>query len=323
MRRESGKIKVLVVDDPRLDGVSWWRNARPFAALDKLYGDALDIKQVTEAVDVRELMTADVVVRFRPTTKNAYDFLQVCKELGCKLILDVDDDLWHVPPTHPVFGDFLEFRERLADIYALADAIWVSTEHLLYSTDCLDRGEVMQNAVLEEELPERPLPYKGIAAWRGNDIQVSDITSDYAKKWYRVWADKYEHWIFAGYFPDLEHGNGARFVKRQSPLAYFLGLKRGFANVLWKPMQDNLFNDGKSNIALIEATMSGAACVTNYAGKPGWETALPEFTTDPEEIAATWAAAKDDILKNYNLREVTRRRFESIVSLVGQKIEYV
>lgn len=324
MIRESGRIKVFVVDDQKMDGVSWWRNARPFAALDKMYGDALEIRQVTESVDVRDLMTADVVVRFRPTTKGAFDFLKLCRELGCKLILDIDDDLWHVPPTHPVFGYFLEYRERLSDIYALADVVWTSTENLLYAADCVDRGEVMQNAILPEELPEKPLEWKSVAAWRGNNAQVSDITADFAKKWYSSWADKYNRWVFAGFFPDLAHCDGvAKFIEGRTPIAYFLGLKNGFANVIWKPMQENVFNNGKSNIALIEAAMSGAVCVTNYAGKPGWECALPEFTTDPDEIAHTWARAKADILQNYNLREVTQRRFESICSLVHQKFEYV
>lgn len=299
-----------------MDGVIWWRDARPFLALDKMYGDKLEIHHVSESVDLRILMPADVVVMFRPTTEKAFNFLKICRRFGAKIILDIDDDLWHIPATHPDFGHFSEYRERLHEIYGFADTVWTSTEHLLYAADCLDRGEVMQNAVLPEELPDRSLPWKSVAAWRGHSKHISDLMSAETQEWYRRSAPIYEHFVFAGYFPPLPHGANARFVKGVDAITYFVTLRQGFANVIWKPLEECKFNDGKSNIAAIEATMGGGVCVTNYAGKPGWEFALPEFTNDPDEIAAAWEKARDCILGDYNLLEVTERRFKSIVNLV-------
>lgn len=317
IKRQSGRIKVFVIIDAKMDGVSWWRYAHPFAVLEKQYGDTLEIVRRNENVMIDELMSGDVVVRLRPMTKESGEFLTVCKELGLKVILDIDDDLWHVPPSHPAFSDSLEYRDTMRQIYGEADYIWASTQNILYSADAIGRGEVIPNAVLPSQLPDQPLPYRGIAAWRGNDKQSYDINSDFAKAWYKEWSDQYEQWVFAGYFPDLPHGNNAKFRKGLKPLAYFLSLKQGLANVFWKPLTPCPFNDAKSNIAWIEATMSGGVCVTNYAGKDGWEDAFLEFTTDADFIYKAWAASKDTILRHYNLLEVNRLRFESIIRLIN------
>ena len=318
IKRQSGRIKVFVIEGDKMDGVSWWRSARPFSALDKTHGDKIEIIRRGESVDVRELMTADVVVRYRPTTQKAFDFLKLCREFGAKIILDIDDDLWHVPPSHPDFGEFSgeKTKNLLWEVYRFADAVWASTKHILYSADCLAMGEVMQNAILPSELPDKPMEWRSVAAWRGHSKHVGDFT-DAAREWYKDCAHLYEHFVFAGYFPVLAHGANARFAKGVDPLAYFLSLKNGFANVFWKPLEDCPFNDGKSNIAWIEATMSGGVCVTNYAEKTGWECALPDFTTDPDLIARTWQASCSIILENYNLLEVNERRFKSIVKLVN------
>lgn len=317
IKRQSGRIKVFVIVDPKMDGVSWWRYAHPFAVLEKQYGNTLEIVRRSENVMIDELMSGDVVVRLRPMTKESADFLLLCKELGLKVILDIDDDLWHVPPSHPAFGDSIEYRDTMREIYDMADCVWASTKNILYSADAVGRGVVVPNAVLPGQLPAAPMPYKGIACWRGNDKQSYDIHADFARAWYKEWADKYAQWIFAGYFPDLPHGNNAKFRKGLAPLAYFLSLKQGLANVFWKPLAPCPFNDAKSNIAWIEATMAGGVCVTNYAGKEGWECALSEFPTEPELIQVAWSVSKAHILKNYNLLEVNRLRFESIVRLIG------
>ena len=317
MKRQSGKIKIVVVDDMTLDGVGWWRNSEPFAALEKMYGAQLEIYQATEKVDVRLLRSADVVVRFRPNSKNSLEFLQLCKEFGLKVIVDIDDNLWQIPLGHPLFLDSLSFgRGVLDEIYSLADRVWCSTDALRYAVGDLQRCEVMPNAILPEDLPDDPTPWNRLAMWRGHEKQVADLLSRSAADWFERNSDKYK-WTFAGYVPDFPFKGEVSFQAKMSPLAYFLSLKKGQTNIMWKPLTDNVFNDGKSNIALLEAAMAGGVCVTNYAGKPGWETALPDFPTDPDEVFAQFHKSRNVILQEYNLLEVTRRRFESIVDLIN------
>lgn len=315
MKRQSGKIKVLVVDDNILDGVGWWRNSEPFTAMDKLYGQYLEITQVTETVDIRLLKTAEVVVRFRPASKRSLDFLQTCKELGLKVIIDIDDNLWKIPIGHPLFLDAMDFDKLLFEIYDLADRIWCSTDELRYQIGDLDRCEVMQNAILPGDMPEHPAKWTAAAMWRGHDKQIADLMTRYAVDWFAENNRKY-NWTFAGYVPDYPFAGNVRFQGKMSPLAYFLSLKKNQTNIMWKPLTANPFNDAKSNIALLEAAMAGGVCVTNYAGKPGWETALADFPAEAAAMAQFYIA-REEIVKNFNLLEVTERRFQSIMDLIN------
>jgi hypothetical protein len=87
---------------------------------------------------------------------------------------------------------------------------------------------------------------------------------------------------------------------------------------MWKPLQDNQFNDSKSNIAWIEATLAGAVCVTNYAHKPGWEWAIDHFTDNTDFIASQWAASKEAIIKHFNLLTVNEVRYNHILKVLGK-----
>lgn len=88
-------------------------------------------------------------------------------------------------------------------------------------------------------------------------------------------------------------------------------------NIMWKPLEDNEFNAAKSNIAWIEATMSGGICVTNFAGRSGWEMAVDKFTDNPDFIASQWEASRDWILKYYNLHMVNELRYQHILKVLG------
>ena len=315
MKRQSGKIKILVIDDGILDGVGWWRNSEPFDALDKMCGNYLEIEHAGENVDFRKIKMADVVIRFRPSSKKSLEFLQVCKEVGKKIILDIDDNLWKIPLGHPIYLDSLGWGETLHEIYALADAIWTSTDELKYQIGDLDRCETMPNAILESDMPEHPAKWTNSAMWRGNDKQVGDLYRPEIVDWFRRNADKYD-WTFAGYVPDYPFSGNVRFQSRMQPLAYFLSLKKNKVNLMWKPLVENPFNDAKSNIAALEAAMAGGVCVTNYAGKDGWEMALPDFVGEAE-AAAQFYIAREIILEKYNLEKVTERRFQSILNLIN------
>lgn len=314
MKRQSGKIKILVIDDAVLDGVGWWRNSEPFAALEKMYGQYLDIEHGAENVDFRKVKMADIVVRFRPNSAKSLEFLQVCKEVGAKIILDIDDNLWKIPLGHPIFLDSLGWGETLNQIYGLADVVWTSTDELKYQIGDLNKCQTMPNAIAPYDMPEHPAKWTGSAMWRGNDKQVGDLYRPEVVEWFRRNADKYE-WTFAGYVPDYPFVN-VRFQKRLQPLAYFLSLKSSRFNLMWKPLAENPFNDAKSNIAALEAAMAGGVCVTNYAGKAGWEMALPDFVGEAE-AAAQFYIARETILENYNLETITAKRFESIIKLIN------
>ncbi len=311
-------IKALVVDSTKLDGVSWWRNARPLSIMRKQFRDRIDIKQVTENVDIREVMASDVVIMFRPTSPQSLGFVHNCKALGAKIILDLDDDIWNLDPFHPAFGDFEGMRETARNIFHAADFVWCSTKQLQFAADCFGNSEVIPNAILPGDLPDKPAEWKGkgVAMWRGFNNQIADIMSPEAMATYEAARDLYDRWQFAGYLPPMAHRENVQYIRGVPPLVYFLNLQQTGANVFWKPLKDCKFNDAKSNIAWLEATMCGAVCVTNYAGREGWEYASPDFITNNDDAAKIWEASVKAILRDYNLLEVNERRFKTIENLL-------
>ena len=93
------------------------------------------------------------------------------------------------------------------------------------------------------------------------------------------------------------------------------GIKKGGFNVIWKPLEDNAFNRSKSNIAWIEATMGGGACLTNLESEE-WELAMPMYyLVTQENIEEAWVESTEDIKVNYNLQTENEKRFQVMKAL--------
>ena len=90
-------------------------------------------------------------------------------------------------------------------------------------------------------------------------------------------------------------------------------------NVIWKPLLVHPFNDHKSNINWLGATMAGGYTITNYAGRPGWEYASAEILPY-SDACDLWAASKENIIENYNLIKTAQMRAQTIARLVPHLI---
>lgn len=180
------------------------------------------------------------------------------------------------------------------------------------------RGVVVPNAVLPEDMPEEQSPYKGFVCWRGSQSQHADIENDETKVVYNENAARFARWFFWGYHPASMRRENAKGLPRVDLVQYIFGLPIQGINIMWKPLQENQFNDAKSNIEWIEATIAGAVCVTNYAQKPGWEWSIAHFTDNPDFIASQWQASKDAIIKHFNLRIVNEVRYNHILKIVSK-----
>lgn len=315
-------IRILVVDSPRLTGVTWWRSLRPLTELQRKYTN-LQIKFVTEEVSPFELMQTDLVIMFRPITPKSLQFIEGVKSypFNLKVIIDIDDNLWRLPPGHPAEADYNEAAHTIRKIYALADGIWCSTDPLMDFADARDgRGVVVPNAVLESDLPDAPAPWLSRVCWRGGSEQAQDICSPEAVEMFEENKDKFRQWFFWGWQPGQMRAANAKQLKRVDPIQYVSQLPTSGINIMWKPLQDNQFNDSKSNIAWIEATIAGGVCVTNYAPhKPGWEMAIDHFSDNPDFIASQWAASKEWIIEHYNLDRVNAIRYAHILKTLDGK----
>lgn len=79
---------------------------------------------------VGDLADADVVVVQRQATEGNMAALKQMKDMGLKVIYDLDDDLWGIPGSSPAKRIFAPVRDGFGRCMELCDAVTVSTEPL-------------------------------------------------------------------------------------------------------------------------------------------------------------------------------------------------
>lgn len=309
-------INILIIEQPILNGVTWWRFFRPFEVMRRLYPGQFTFT-VKKKLETPDLFFNDVFILSRPHDPEMLDFVRRARNHGKPVILDLDDDIINLPDHHPLKADYDQRRSTILEFFTAVDYVWASTEQLLYVTDALDRGAVIPNAILPSDLPDEPSPDRGRWAWRGKDIQIHDLITVGAHQYADI-KDRAKDWIFWGYFPPLAHGPNARLVPYARDVeSYFDTLQKAELNGVWKPLFPCLFNDAKSNIAWLEATMSGGVCLTNYAGRPGWECATAEWPESHEHACDIWRKSRAHALEHYHLESAARLRAESVLRLLN------
>ena len=103
-------------------------------------------------------------------------------------------------------------------------------------------------------------------------------------------------------------------MKPQDPIYYFNNLRYTKPRAIITPLVEDVFNECKSNIAYLEATMAGALCYSNQWGEfKGKGLSLSELERRSPELHAI---ASEDIRENYNLTKLNDRRIELFKSLI-------
>ena len=318
------KINCLVLAPPIIDGVSYWRLWEPLAAVDAILVNSpyeIDFRFKRKELDFFDVWNTDVVIVSRPGSgKNDYsEFLEQCKMRGVKIIVDLDDDIFHLPDYHTLYQNYKKGGKQYKQArYALelADELWVSTKAL---ADQFGKDAVLiPNAIMPHLLPKEPAPDRGLWAWRGRSIQAHDLMAH--QGWYKKIRNKAKQWLFLGWKPPLDHADNVSVgTFLSNPMAYLQSIRSTGLNGIWKPMIDCEFNHAKSNIAWIEATMAGGVCLTNFAGRDEWKFATKNFP-DYKTSCDLWQQSKQEIEKNYNLAKTGQMRASRILHLCSHRL---
>jgi hypothetical protein len=317
-------INILVLEPEYVSNTGWWRLYAPFSVMKIMYPGVFDFRFRSKELNYFDAWNADVIIQARPGSGKPGEqearnqLMKMAQNIvpgGRRVIVDIDDNILGMPPDHDLYNIYNEKArvKSTRECIELADAVWISTPAFLdtYRAD----AQVMPNAIPPEWLPNEPAKDNGIFAWRGAKIQMHDILGQGLKNW-PMYRDMAKTGVFIGYRPPIEGNEKWRDAPYlDDPEKYFGFMRQMGINYLWKPMVKNGFNDHKSNIAVLEATMSGGVCLTNYAGKPGWEYAVSE-PVPYSEACMFWEAAKNNIVENYNLYKTAQARAQSIFSLV-------
>lgn len=312
-------IKVLILEQTYLSNTAYWRLYRPLDVMRNMYPGMFQFTYKYDRMNYADIMEHDVIITRRPGSvggESLVKLLEKARMLNRHVIFDEDDAVMSCPDTHELYSIFQkkDVREQYVAALRTASQFWFSTPAFL---DTIHRnGLVIPNAILPTDMPDAPTPDLGLIGWQGKSIQVHDLMA--GREWYNENKDKATRWVFFGYKPPLDHSDNTTLIPYIDDVdVYMQSFRMNGINAMWKPLTECSFNDHKSNINLLGAAMGGGYCITNYAGRPGWEYASKEILPYAD-ACDLWAAAKADILENYNLFNTARMRAESILALVPQ-----
>jgi glycosyltransferase involved in cell wall biosynthesis len=303
---------------------SYYRARLPWKhCADQLKADGIDLV-LSETLDTSEEFDAYLV--HRVVHPQFMPYLEHIKSRGKKIVVEIDDDVYHIPAWNPaasVFGQ--KELDTLNRTFDLADQIWVSTAPLAEVINRGDKVKVLPNLIDSNDYPARTRHDDGKVRvlWAGSIHHDADIgpLEPVVEELIRRHGDKVE-FIFFGAWPEglsrwvrIRHTNLATSVPRSDlarSLSYVdpvdlsdypatlcgLGADIGLC-----PLADVKFNESKSGIKAMEYALAGAAVIATdlppYSG-------LTRHTIPPGNHPGEWARAIDRLIRDRDERAVAR-----------------
>ena len=266
-------IKIKICDTAPHGACSYYRGIGPLSKLRKINPN-VQIEYI-ENVSWTVLTDCDILFLVRPV-ENAYiESIEMAKKFGVKVWIDFDDCLHEIPPDNPGFKYFRQpyILSNMEKSIKLADIVTVSTHEIKRFYQQFNPNiQIVENAFNDYNYRFDPRTNDArFISWRGSNTHRVDLQScvnDIA--------------AVASHFPDIEWvfigGDNPWFVtdriQKASSITDMEITK--YNKYIWDlgpsihivPLIDSVFNRAKSNIAFIEATWAGAACLCP---------SLPEF----------------------------------------------
>lgn len=308
---------VIVSGHESFDACGWYRGDIPWADLAKR--GHCQVKFIPNP-QRGELRQADALFLLRPSTNIQLMAAQRARGLGVPIWCDYDDDLFEVQddnPSAPMFQS--PATQGMMELFLqMADVVTVTTECLRNAMAGRTKApvEVIPNAIDDRLMSfERHEKRPKHIVWRGGPSHDRDLL-EYSEYIAQLARDFENRWIFMGYRPwwAKEKIKDPVCIGPTSgedrTMVFFRALHalRPWLGIV--PLHDNHFNRCKSNIALLEFALAGAAVVAPdwpewnmvpgahfYSTRPGFYDATAGFLNgdfDVEKAAKqTWEFVRD------------------------------
>lgn len=258
-------------------GCGWYRVVVPAQTLSVYEGMRVQIGGLQSLDPIQMKMTGgSVAVVQRQTETVQIDVVKAYHNLGVKVVHDLDDLLWNAPVYNAYRPMFKKERKQTLDwILRNADVLTTSTVPL--SDAIFDRHKrraaVIPN-VLATSLFQRPKPRvsgKLRVGWAGSNTHSHDLER---LRTVIIQTHKEISWVFLGYAPK----ELLPYVEIHPPVdvrRYVQALSLLNLDVAVAPLDDNHFNQCKSNLKLVEFGAIGLPVVTSdvypYKDNPGFK----------------------------------------------------
>lgn len=268
----------------------------------------------------------DIAFFQRPCTQEHVFQITLAKDAGVKVIIDYDDNLFEVTQDNPTYFFYNDNRVNVLKALRLADEVWVATESIKETLKKFNQNiQVIPNAHNDKLFKDKKdfNPNTKYALWRGGMTHEGDVyaNAEPILKMIKENPDWTFNW-FGHAFIYLEQRCANNYIRTShaTTLQYFKAIADYNPNILFFPLIDNKFNQGKSNIAWIEGVHSGAAVFSNIKLAEYKMPGVLDFSDVTDKMndyevlkkanEESWAFIQDNLL----LSKVNQLRHKSILS---------
>lgn len=263
-------IKLLFRAPSPMDSVSFYRGFGVLGHLRSIMN--LDCIHTTD-FNWPTLAMFDAVYLIRPSADKERDIVDMIKINNKPLWVDYDDLVLGVPNSNMahVFYEQDHIKENIKYILSRADVVTVSTDYLASQFNPF-RPPNKPCVVIPNAFPsnyinlDRPaVPRQKILSWRGSRTHDKDLWL--AHEFFEMMVKDFPEWkfVFLGEpdwrTTDLIPKDRLKIINSTGILEYFEIFHSIGSSIHFIPLEDNPFNRSKSNIAWLEATYAGSACI--------------------------------------------------------------
>lgn len=332
-------MKIAILKPEFQSGVEYYR-LDPWQVLGRQTGAIVTPLSSKYSNDFKSRIKGfDILVASRPRIQSDLYAIMLAKECGVYVILDYDDLIWEIPQVNPVSTTHNEESSGYVEILFQANAIIASTKAL--QTYIRNRFG-LESHVVPNALNDLGTTYLAPAkddktitvAWRGSNthdgdlFQVRDAFRDYPNVIFRFMGGSpwYFLSLYGGHLPYLNHHAWSSMTEFHHR---FHALKPHYGVF---PLEDNQFNQCKSNIAFLDYTKVGAVTIAPVYMQEFTNLPCIHYTNTDElqqifstiherkDRAALLAQAREYINDNLLLTKVNALRVEVIDSLEGRGV---
>lgn len=329
-------MKILAVHPMAGDATNFYRIIGPLTHIARHNPEIQIIDGDKAEFSWQKVMQCDLMYMGRPSTMDALQIIKIAKRIKKPVIIDYDDNYVEIPKTNPRAESFADPARQLIikDCMKEADVIITSTKSISDSIRAIIPNkwiEVIPNSYDPDMfyMPEKRNQQK-IVLIRGGDTHANDMELHKQEIINCIIRYPEYKWAFMGAVPlwvtqnkDIPDSR-LKLYEWTDLMVYYNMLMEMRPEILVVPLEDNLFNHGKSNCSWIEGTLSGAVTigpkflpefnkpgVIHYENYHDIERAF-DFAVSCNQDAH-YAVAKEQIPC---LREENRTRLNIIKSLV-------
>lgn len=300
-------MKLFVYEDlSKVGGVEYWRCLQPLSQIMDVQVTFPEKKRLNEI----DILSHDAFLFYRVASKQTIEIMKTCKSMGKFVVMDVDDLVTDIPAWHPARGTYSNAMPLLFEAIEICDLIWASTpeiKNMIAHKNCF----IVPNAINEKDISVKQNYAKNRVLFRGGSYTWTDILPN--MQFYEDHKDKIA-FNFMGYLPaNVPSGCFLPWIGGAGN--YIRSIMAMRPSYIWKPMAENLFNDAKSNIAMLESLLCGALCITNYT-TDRWKGAVNALCESEQEYNLRFSEAEDIAINEYNLFTHNLTRSKSLLSLL-------